>query len=208
MRLTTLFTFLALALLPAVAQADSNDPAKDPQVARLLEAKAILKWNYTPPGKTDRYGHAEGLVNAPAEKVAKAMTEFHTYRTLHRKFATARVINKEGDKTDVYMRYPVQIGPMKIEFYEVMRFSPPRTVNGVTILEGTAIKGDMKYGHTVISVKPVDANHSILSVDILLVPRIFCPQSLVDEELRDGAGDFVDGLKNRAQGWAGVVATL
>jgi hypothetical protein len=205
MRLTTLFTFLALTALPLAARADASN---DPQVARLLQAKAILKWNYTPAGKTDRYGHAEALVNAPADKVAVTMVEFGQYKNLHRKFATARVINKEGDKTDVYMRYPVQIGPMKIEFYEVMRFSPTRVVDGTYVLEGNAIKGDMKGGQTVISVKPVDATHSILAVDILLVPKIFCPQSLVDEELRDGAGDFVNGLKDRAQGHPGVVASL
>jgi hypothetical protein len=205
MRLTTLLTFLALLVLPLAARADASS---DPQVARLLQAKAILKWNYSPPGKTDRYGHAEALVNAPAEKVAVAMVEFSKYRELHRKFATARVINKEGDSTDVYMRYPVQVGPMKIEFFEVMRFTPPRNVNGVYMLEGTAIKGDMKTGQLMVSVKPVDATHSILAADILLVPKIFCPQSLVDEELRDGAGDFVNGLKDRAQGHPGVVASL
>lgn len=206
MRLTTILTFLALSVLPLAARAD--DPVQDPQVARLLSARAVMKWNYSPPGKTERYGHAEALVNAPADKVAVAMVDFGHYRELHRKFATARVINKEGDATDVYMRYPVQIGPMKIEFYEVMRFAPLKSIGGAYVLDGTAIKGDMKTGQLVISVKPVDATHSILSADILLVPKIFCPQSLIDEELRDGAGDYVNGLKDRAQGYPGVVASL
>jgi carbon monoxide dehydrogenase subunit G len=211
----TLFAtaFSLLVALPAVARADAEPPSqqdrpRDPQVQRLLEAKKTLKWNYSPAGRSERYGHAEALVAAPAEKVAKIATDFAHYRELHRKFATARVVGKEGENTDVYMRYPVYIGPMKVEFYEVMRFGSVRATGDAHVLEGRGIKGDMKQGHTVITVKPVDATHSLLSVDVLLVPNIPAPQSLVDEELRDGAQDFVNGLKDRAQGWVGPVTSL
>jgi carbon monoxide dehydrogenase subunit G len=208
MRLTQIAVLLAALSVPVLAHADAPDPAKDPQVARLLQAKKTLKWNYAPAGTSDRYGHAEALVAAPADAVAKVATEYGKYKTLHRKFATARVIAKEGPNTDVYMRYPVQIGMVKIEFFEVMRFGQPR-MNGAThIIEGTGIKGDMKTGRTVISVRPVDAKHSLITVDVLLVPKVPAPQFLIDEELRDGAEDFVNGLKDRAQGFGGPVTQL
>ncbi|AKU98241.1 hypothetical protein AKJ09_04905 [Labilithrix luteola] len=207
----TAFAALALVVLPVVAQADAEAPkapARDPQVARLLDAKQTLKWNYSPAGHSERYGHAEALVDAPAEKVAKYTVDFAHYKEIHRKFATARVIAKEGDNTDVYMRYPVYIGALKVEFHEVMRFGLPRVNNGMHVLEGAAVRGDMKQAHAIISVKPVDEKHSLLQVDILLVPRIPAPQYLIDEELRDGAQDFVNGLKDRAQGWVGPVTSL
>ncbi len=210
-----LLASLALVVLPAVAHADGENPAPapapsaaNPQVQRLLDAKSTLKWNFSPAGRTERYGHAEALVAAPADKVAKTATDFGHYKELHRKFATARVVAKEGDNTDVYMRYPVYIGPMKVEFYEVMRFGQLRATGDMHVLEGKGIKGDMKQGHTVITVKPVDATHSLLQVDVLLVPNLPAPQSLIDEELRDGAQDFVNGLKDRAQGWVGPVTSL
>jgi carbon monoxide dehydrogenase subunit G len=213
MRPTHFIASLVLLALPAVAHADAesaraDDPSKDPQVVRLLEAKKTLKWNFSPAGTQNRYGHAEALVAAPAAKVAKTATEFGHYRELHRKFATARVVGKEGENTDVYMRYPVYIGPMKVEFYEVMRFGGVHANGATHVLEGRGIKGDMKQGHTIITVRPVDATHSLLSVDVLLVPKIPAPQSLIDEELRDGAQDFVNGLKDRAQGWVGPVTSL
>lgn len=183
-------------------------PAKDPQVARLLEAKKTLHWNQTLGTSKDRYGHAETLVEATADQVAKTATDFGKYRELHRKFKTARVIGKEGDQTDVYMRYPVQLGPMTIELYEVMRFSPDRNSGGTHTIEARGIKGDMKRGHTLITVRPVDAKHSLISVDILLVPTLPAPQSYVDEELRDGAEDFVDGIRDRSQVAPGAVITL
>jgi hypothetical protein len=213
MRFSLVVLTLALVALPTLAQADgerepAKDPAKDPQVARLLDAKKTLNWNHTLAGGKDRYGHAEALVEATADKLAKTAGEFGKYRELHRKFATARVIGKEGDQTDVYMRYPVQIGPVTIELYEVMRFSPDRA-NGTThIIEARGIKGDMKRGHTLITIRPVDAKHSLIEVDVLLVPVLPAPQSYVDEELRDGAQDFVNGLRDRAQGTAGPVVSL
>lgn len=210
MRPTTLLlslAVLALPALPATAHADAA-PARDPQVARLLDAKRTLKWNYAPSGRAERYGHAEALVAAPADRVAKVALDFGRYRELHRKFATARVVAKDGDSTDVYMRYPVRIGLMTVEFHEVMRFGLPRNDGGTHVVEGRALKGDMKLGHTRITIRPVDATHALVQVDVLLVPKIPAPQSLIDEELRDGAEDFVNGLKDRAQGWAGPVTAL
>jgi hypothetical protein len=218
MRTRPLLLAVALIALPAIAHADgeapaapaapAKDPAKDAQIARLLDAKKTLNWNHTIGASKDRYGHAEALVEAPAEKLAKTAGEFGQYRHLHRKFATARVIAKEGDQTDVYMRYPVQIGPVTIELYEVMRFGPAKVTGGAQVIEGRGVKGDMKRGHTMITIKPVDAKHCILEVDVLLVPTLPAPQSYVDEELRDGAQDFVNGLKDKAQGRPGPVVSL
>lgn len=195
------FLVVAVLSLPAVASAD-----QDPQVTKLLEAKKTLHWNQQVGNQ--RFGHAEALVDAPAETLAKKATEFNHYKELHRKFQSARVINKEGDKTDVYMRYPVRVGPMTFELMEVMRFEPQKKVGANYVLEGRGIKGDMKEGQITITVKPVDDRHSILVVDVLLVPQIPAPQSFIDEELRDGAFDFVNGLRDRSQEKPGAVASL
>lgn len=198
---------LGCLVAPTSALAD-GEPAQDPQVAKLLQAKQTLHWNTTINGA--RYGHAETLVEAPADKCAKAAQDFGKYKELHRKFAGARVIAKDGDKTDVYMKYPVQIGPVKIEMYEVMRFNPEHAgaQAGSHVIEAYGIKGDMKRGHTVITVKPVDARHSLVEVDVLLDPKLPAPQSYVDEELRDGAYDFVSGLRDHTQATAGPVTSL
>jgi hypothetical protein len=199
---------LALASTPTLARADA-DPApaaRTPEVARLLDAKGTLKWNV--PLGTERYGHAEAIVGAPADKVAKTAVDFGHYRELHPKFATARVIAKERDQTDVYMRYPVKIGLVRIQLYEVMRFGPDDVHDGKHVVEARGVTGDMKHAHTIITIKPIDATHALLQVDVLLVPKLPAPQRFIDEELRDGAEDFVNGLKDRAQGWVGPVLTL
>src|SRR5262245_55956485 len=103
MRRTQLATLLAAVFLPLAAHADAPpdgsvstvDAARDPQVARLLAAKKTLTWNHALPGKSQRYGHAEALVAAPADKLTEAATDFAHYKDIHRKFATARVIARD-----------------------------------------------------------------------------------------------------------------
>ncbi len=209
MRVAAIALF-GLLLLPAAARADQGaPPAPSPEVQRLLAAKKTLNWNVTLPGKREKYGHAEALVDAPADKVRDTAVQFGRYKELHRKFASARVVAKEGDNTDVYLKLPVKLGPISVDQWEVMRFGPSRALpGGVHVVEGRGVKGNMKDGHLVITIKPVDAKHSLLGVDLLLVPNMPAPQSMVDEELRDAALDFVNGLKDKSQGWVGPVTAL
>lgn len=209
MRLT-LATLVLAFLAPGVALADVRpEPAQDPEVARLLQAKgATLKWNYVPAGRSVRYGHAEVLVAAPLAKVRAAAVDFAHYRDLHHKFSSARVVAKEGDNVDVYMKLPIKIGPVKLDQWEVIRFGPARASASKVVVEGRGVQGNMKEGHIVITARSIGDQHTIVKVDLLLLPSLPAPQSLIDEELRDGATDFVNGLRDRSQGDNRLVTSL
>jgi hypothetical protein len=201
---------LVLALLASAgsAGADARGQA-DPEVARLLQAKgATLKWNHVPAGKSVRYGHAEVLVDAPLAKVQAASTDFGHYKDFHRKFASARVVAKEGANVDLYMKLPIKIGPVKVDQWEVMRFGPARAAAGTVVVEGVGVQGNMKEGHLVITARAVDDKHSLVKVDLLLSPNMPAPQGMIDEELRDGAQDFVNGVRDKAQGDNHIVTEL
>lgn len=199
---------LALLGAPSVAHADAAaDPAQDAEVARILNAKGMTQ-RWTAVGKRGHYGHAETLVDASASRVRDEALKFSTYKDIHRKFASARVVGKEKDRTDVYLKLPVKVGPFSVDQWEVIRFAPARTEGRMHIVEGSAVQGNMKDGHIVISVRPVDEKHALLKIDFLLVPSMPAPQSMVDEEVRDAAFDFANGLKDKAQGWVGPVTSL
>lgn len=183
MQKAAFFFFSAIALsLPLAAHADA-DAQRD-----------------TVRSTRGRYGHAETLVDASPERVKQVMLDFAHYKELHPKFRSARVIARQGDTTDLYMRLPVRVGPVTIPQSEVMRFGPARaTAGGGWTLEGRGVKGDMKEGHVVMHVVPVDAAHSLLTIDLLLAPNLPAPQSMIDEELRDGAFDLANGMRDRAR---------
>ena len=195
---------LVLGLLAAASAALADAPAaapRDTEVARLLEAKgATLKWNHVPAGKSVRYGHAEVLVDASLAKVQATSTDFAHYKDFHHKFASARVVAKEGANVDLYMKLPIKIGPVKIDQWEVVRFGPARASATSLVVEGVGVQGNMKEGHILITARAVDDKHSLVKVDLLLLPSMPAPQGMIDEELRDGAQDFVNGIRDRSQG--------
>ena len=204
MRFRPLSFLFSIALVAMAGQAVADSPS--PAVTRLLAEKKTMKWNANLNGQ--RYGHSEAIVAAPIDKVTKTMTDYGHYREFHPKFATARVIMRAGDETDLYMQHPIKVGMARIQLYEVLRFGALSNRGGTQSVEGRGVKGDLRDAHTIITATPIDARHTLLQVDALFVPKLPAPQSFIDEELRDGAEDFVNGIKDRAQGFPGVVSSL
>ena len=199
-----LLGILALALTSGRAGAEAS--CSDPDVLRIEGAGQTVKWNYTPPGRQDRYGHAEALVNAPMAKVRAQTVDFAHFKDLvPDKFHTARVIAKEKGSTDVYVQVPVMRG--LIVLTTVLRFGPPRVVSpGLELVEGTFVSGNknVKTANILFTVHEIDAEHTVLKCDLLILPTMAAPQSAIDEELRDAAQQAIDAMQERAQGRKGT----
>src|SRR5215471_15432187 len=97
-KLGSFLVLLAVALVPSAASADNAD------AARIAAAGHSLKWNWTPPGHSDRYGHAETLIHAPLQSVRTRVLDFAHYRDIvPEKFKTSRVVGHGPDgSADVY----------------------------------------------------------------------------------------------------------
>jgi hypothetical protein len=195
---------LALALgVPSVAAAET--PPRDAEVARLLEAKDTLRWTQVWAGQ--RYGHAETLVRAPFEAVKKDLADPSKLHELHGRFASARVVAKASDHTDVYLGLTTS-DPAK-PTWEVLRFGQPKsTAPGYAVVEARATAGKVRHGHLVLSARRVDDRHTLVKVDVLLVPNVVPAPAVLDDDLRAFASDLAGGLRTRAQGTNEPVTTL
>jgi len=173
-----------------------SDQEKNEQLERLKKDPGPLKSNWTPPGKQERYGHAEGLVAAPLEAVRAKLTDYPHFKELAGpKFKTVRVVDKQGDKTDVYFQLPIMRGAIVINY--VTRFAPPKPGAGGSVIEGTFVKGNIKDMHIAFSVRPgADDKSTVVVCDLLLQPPVPAPRSAIDEELRDACGDAIVALRN------------
>lgn len=205
--LRTVFPLLAtFGLALTSGRAGAQPSCSDPDVLRIEGAGQTVKWNYTPPGRQDRYGHAEALVNAPMAKVRAQTVDFAHFKDLvPDKFHTARVIAKEKGSTDVYVQVPVMRG--LIVLTTVLRFGPPRVVSpGLELVEGTFVSGNknVKTANVLFTVHEIDAEHTVLKCDLLILPTMAAPQSAIDEELRDAAQQAIDAMQERAQGRKGT----
>jgi Polyketide cyclase / dehydrase and lipid transport len=189
---------VVLVLLPTVSAADTLDP----DAARIAAAKHSLEWNWTPPGRAERYGHAETLIHAPLDVVRARVLDFSHYTDISHHFKMARVIAYGADHTvDVFLR----IGVLHdiVMLWDVARFSPIRDVSpGVQVLEGRMVpgRGNVRDMDAVWTMRALDDEWTLLKFDLLLKPGIPAPQFVVDETLRDAARDAVDLIHYRAQG--------
>jgi hypothetical protein len=198
---STVATFLVaagLTLLPAVTVADTLDP----EAARIAAAKHSLEWNWTPPGRAERYGHAETLIHAPLDAVRGRVLDFSHYTDISHHFKMSRIIAYGADHTiDVFIR----IGVLHdiVTLWDVTRFTPIREISpGVEVLEGRMLpgRGNVQDMNAVWTMRALDDEWTLLKFDLLLKPGLPAPQFVVDETLRDAARDAVDLIHYRAQG--------
>jgi hypothetical protein len=193
----------SLVMVGAVAvAAPARADAPDPDATRIAAAGHPLKWNWTPPGRSARYGHAETLIHAPLAAVRHIVLDFGHYKELAESITTSRVVGHEPDgSANVY----IQMGVMNntIKFWNVTRFSPVRTqADGTEIIDGRMVpgKGNIDDCATVWTMHSAGNGWTVLKFDILLNPGLPAPQSLIDEQLRDSAMDAVNSVHKRAQG--------
>jgi hypothetical protein len=190
---------LGVAMAPSLARADPPDA----DASRIAAAGHSLEWNWTPPGQSDRYGHAETLIHAPLTAVRRNVLDFRRYRDmLPDKFKSSRVIGHEPDgSADVYLQIAVLHGMVLL--WDVTRFGPVQHASpGVEVVEGRMVpgKGNIEGLNVTWTMRVVDEQWTLLKCDLLLKPGLPAPQSAIDEELRDSARYAVDAIHDRAQG--------
>ena len=194
----------APATAPATAPPAADGPwpfgggdDKAAQLERLKKDPGPIKSNWQPPGKSERYGHAEGLINAPPEKVKGKLTDYAHYAELAGpKFKTVKVIDKQGANTHVYFQLPIMKGIVTINY--TTSYAPPKATSQGDVIEGTFVKGNIKNMHVAFTIKPgADANSTIMVCDLLLQPNVPAPQSALDEELRDACGDAINNVRKQ-----------
>lgn len=175
------------------------------QLERLKKDAGPIRSNWVPPGKGERYGHAEALIAAPVDVVRARLGDFAHYKDLAGpKFKKVSVVDKQGPLTDLYFQLPIMKGLVTIWY--VTRFAPPKSVAGVgDVVEGTFVKGNIKGMHIAFTVKPgPDDKSSVVGCDLLLSLNIPAPQANVDEELRDACGDALNAVRARTTAQSSV----
>lgn len=196
----------AKATPSSIAEPSSADapwpyaPAPSPEersalLERLKSDPGPIKSNWVPPGKKERYGRAVGLIDASPEAVRGKLLDFRNYKDLAGpKFKSVRVVDKQGDSTDVYFQLPIMKGIVTLWY--VTRFPPSRRASTGDVIEGTFVKGNIEHMHIAFTVRPGrDESSSVLVCDLVLRPTVPAPRSALDEELRDACGDAINAVR-------------
>jgi hypothetical protein len=197
----------AVVVLAGTGSRPARADAIDPDVARIEAAGHSLKWNWTPPGRSDRYGHAETLVHAPLPAVRTQVLDYARYREfMPSRFKTSRVVGHGPDgSADLYSQILVLHG--LVTLWSVTHFKPPQEVSpGTEVIEGRMLpgKGNIDDLHVIWTLRALEDGWTVLKADMLIKPGLPAPQWALDEELRDSAMFGVDAVHDKAQGTSGI----
>lgn len=192
---------VALAMIGLATTARLPQAAADEAEAARLAArgKALRYTRKTtdPPASIDT-GGARILVNAPLAAVRAIVTDYGGYAKLVKPFDQSRVLSRKKGVTDVFLRVPVLNGTASI--WAVIRVAAPvKDGDGEAIVARLA-QGNVDDFRAVWRLHPAGPDKTILSLELLVDPKLPIPASLVTPELASAADKAVTAVQNRAHG--------
>jgi ribosome-associated toxin RatA of RatAB toxin-antitoxin module len=140
---------------------------------------------------------ARTLAHASSEGLQSVVTDYARYSSIITKFKNARVVGRSGGRTDVYLEVPILGGFSKI--WAVVRFETPEVQGNQHIIRGRLVRGNVKRLDATWRIEKVEEKKSILSLELLMVPDLPAPASVVSAELRKAAGQAVNAARNEAE---------
>jgi ribosome-associated toxin RatA of RatAB toxin-antitoxin module len=179
-------------------------PTGDAQATTLFKAKDAVKSNFTAAGLKFKVGHAEIFVDAPVRAVRASVIDYASYPTFIARFEKSKVLSKNGEAAKTYLQVPILHGAAT--FWAVEDFSAPAAEGKGEKVVGTMEKGNMDDFKATWRYRAVDADHTIVSLDLYLAPKLPVTDALVSEEERDAAADGVRGIKTHAETIAKTIA--
>jgi ribosome-associated toxin RatA of RatAB toxin-antitoxin module len=142
-------------------------------------------------------GAARALAHAPSERLQSVVTDYARYSSIITSFRNARVVGRSGGHTDVYLEVPILSGLSTI--WAIVRFEAPEAKGNQQVVRGRLLKGNVKRLDATWRIDKVDEQKSVLSLELLMIPDLPAPTSVVSAELRKAAGKAVNAARNEAE---------
>lgn len=200
-RAGVLMTACTLVVMSTIAAADTKA-----DVARLRSSRGVERYNVAASGASIRAGGAQAFVDAPVSVVRQIVTDYPKYQDFMPRFERSRVVGRTKEYTDVYLQVPILHGAATV--WAVTRFKRlAPEADGTEVIEGTMQQGNVRDFRATWRLTPVDDQHTLLKIEILIVPKLPLPGSVVTPELEYASDKAVGAARGRAEGAAVRVAS-
>ncbi len=203
--LRSLFVLVALAAAvtpPALARADGEDDA-----AKLAAKGDALRYTLktTAPASAIDTGGAAIYVNAPIATVRKIVQSYGDYAKMIQPFKASRVLSKKNGVSEVYLEVPVAHGAATV--WAVARIGKPVKDGDGEKIVAEYTRGNVDDFRAVWRLRAVDAEHTIVRLEVLVDPKLPLPSSMITPELRYAADKAVTAVRDESQKAAERAAT-
>lgn len=166
-------------------------------LAAPKSATKAQRYTVRTPYSSIEAGAARIDVAAGSQQVSEIVCDFGNYTKLTDKFDKSRIIGHSGANTDVYLQVPILKGAAKI--WAVVRFEPIHAANGEQILAGHLIKGNVERLDATWKIRSLGDRQSHVELELLIVPKLPVPGSIVTGEVAYAADKAVTGVRDRAE---------
>jgi hypothetical protein len=171
--------------------------AATPAASRAADSRDIQGYDVRVPNSELDAGAARARVQSSHETLRSVLLDYPHYSQIITRFEKARVVGKVGQQTDVYLEVPILHGASKV--WAVVRFDAPKLVGGDEVIHGRMVKGNVKRLDANWRVRKVDESSADLVLELLIVPDVPAPRSLILSEVRRAAARAVSGARAEAE---------
>ncbi len=185
-------TLLGCTLLSSVSAAAA--PAPGPELDKW---RKVERFEVKTPWSDTHAGAARVNVDAPEDLVRSVVLDYKNYASFMSRFEKSRIVGRSGDKTDVYLQVPILKGAAKV--WAIVRFEPVKQVGETEVVEGHMIKGNVKRLDAVWRLKKLDDTTTQVVLELLILPDMPVPDSLVVPEVRFAAAKAVEGSRDESE---------
>ena len=117
------------------------------------------------------------LIDAPIATVRKIVMQYDGYAKLIKPFEQSRVLSKRNGVSEVYLKVPVAHGAVSV--WAVAKMTGPiKDADGKKIVGTYANKGNVDDFRAVWRLRAVDANRTIVKLEVLVDPQLPLPASV------------------------------
>ncbi len=143
-------------------------------------------------------GRSTVIVNAPIERVREAVLDYDRYADFMPHYRASRVLGRApGGGYQVYMQWEALHGVVKMWARFEMRKVDAEA--GVEIYQSRFIEGNVKDAYARWRLESLPREHTKMTLELFLYPRIPLPSSLLNDENLGGALKGVTAMRDRIE---------
>jgi len=191
--------FALLTTLTTLAAVPETARAGDEEATRLEAAGKASRYTQktTEPSNSIDTGGAAIYVKAPIDEVRRIITDYRHYEKVIKPFKQSKLLSRSKGVSEIYLEVPILHGAATV--WVVALVGPPEKNGNEERIVARMQRGNVDDFRAVWKLRAVDAEHTIVKLEILVDPKMPAPASLVTPELCTAAVKAVTGVREQAE---------
>jgi ribosome-associated toxin RatA of RatAB toxin-antitoxin module len=145
-----------------------------------------------PTGKGVLPGRAMGLINAPADVVREILAGFDAYDTFVPRITGSRRVKAGSFVVESKFPWPVS------RAWAYIKVSEKSQQDGTHFLRWRMVNGTLKQYHGMAWIQPMGKDKSVLTYQMLVVPKTVAPNGLLTRGVRTAVKKMVQAVRKQA----------